>query len=63
MGLFVEASRDGGKTWQTVQLTPYKVRETFTVQAYRTAIDPSRDLAEYFATLDARGIRYKRENA
>ncbi len=60
LGLAVDASRDGGKTWQCVQLTPYKVRETPTVRAYSTAIDPSRDAADYFAELDRRGIAYKR---
>ncbi len=60
MGLSVEASNDNGKTWQFVQLHRYQVRETPTVQAYSTAIDPARDREDYFATLDAKGIRYKR---
>jgi hypothetical protein len=60
IGLVVDASRDGGKTWQNVQLSRYTVRESPTVRAYSTCIDPARDVAEYFAELDRRGIRYKR---
>lgn len=58
MGLAVDASADNGKTWQFVQLTPYTNRESLTVQAYSRAIDPAKDRAEYFAALDARGVRY-----
>ncbi len=47
LGLSVDASRDGGKSWQLVQLTPYTVRQTPTVRAYSTAIDPARDRADY----------------
>jgi hypothetical protein len=61
MGLAVDASNDNGETWRFVQLHPYTVRETPTVQAYSQAIDPARDRAEYFATLDARGVRYIRD--
>jgi len=57
-GLSVEASRDGGKTWQFVQLQPYTVRQSPTVRAYSTCIDPARDRSEYFAALDSRGIPY-----
>jgi len=60
MGLAVDASRDNGKTWVFVQLTPYKTRETPTVRAYSTAIDPVRDREDYFAELDRRGIAYGR---
>ncbi len=60
LGLAVDASRDGGKTWQCVQLNPYRVRETPYCRAYSTAIDPARDVAEYFAELDRRGVSYKR---
>lgn len=56
MGLSVEASNDGGKTWQLVQLTPYKVRPSVSVRQYSTCIDPARDRAEYFASIRARGI-------
>ncbi len=60
IGLAIEASKDGGKTWLLVQLNAYRVRETPTVRAYSTAIDPARDVAEYFAELDRRGVRYVR---
>ena len=59
LGLAVDASIDGGKTWQCVQLTPYKTRRSVSVQQYSTAIDPAKDRAEYFAELDKRGIAYK----
>jgi hypothetical protein len=59
LGLAVEASLDG-KTWITVQLTPYKVRNTPTVRQYSTAINPKQDEVEYFAELDARGVKYSR---
>lgn len=60
LGLAVDASRDGGKTWQCVQLQPYRVRQSPTLRAYSTAIDPAQDAADYFAELDRRGTRYTR---
>ncbi len=62
LGLAVDASRDGGKTWQCVQLNRYTTRQSPTVRAYSTCIDPSRDREDYFAELDRRGIAYKRVN-
>ncbi len=62
LGLAVDASRDGGKTWQCVQLTPYTVRQSPTVRAYSTAIDPARDREDYYAELTRRGIAHKRVN-
>lgn len=59
LGLAVDASQDGGKTWVCVQLTPYKERESPTVMQYSTCIDPGKDRAEYFAELDKRGIVYR----
>lgn len=60
LGLSVKASRDNGKTWQLVQLNPYKTRQTPTVAAYKTAICPATDMEEYFAELDKKKIEYRR---
>jgi len=57
LGLAIDASIDGGKTWRCVQLSPYKTR-TSTARQYTSCIDPSKDRAEYFAELDRRGIKY-----
>lgn len=62
-GLSVDASRDNGKTWEYVQLDRYKTRTSFGVHAYATCVDPERDRQDYFAELDARGVRYKREKS
>jgi len=60
LGLTVEASIDGGKTWQTVQSRGYRIRESNGTRPYSTYIDPASDERDYFAHLDARGIRYER---
>lgn len=59
LGLAVDASNDGGKTWHCVQLTPYKTRRSTSVMQYSTAIDPGRDRAEYLAEISARGIQFE----
>ena len=59
LGLAVDASQDGGKTWVCVQLTKYKVRNSTSVKQYSTCIDPVRDRAEYFQELDRRGVKYQ----
>jgi hypothetical protein len=59
LGLTIEA-RNGGD-WQLVQLSKYKERDALpSVMAYRKCIDPLKDEQEYFAQLDARGIKYLR---
>ncbi len=60
LGLSIEASIDGGSTWQMVQLTRYKERSSPGVRQYSTCIDPAKDADEYFETLRARGVQFIR---
>ena len=62
IGLTIEA-REPGKDWILVQLTKYREREASpSVRQYRTCIDPLRDEQEYFAHLDAKGVKYRKVN-
>jgi len=59
-GMTVEASIDGGNTWQMVQSGQYRTRKSNGTRPYRTYIDPARDESEYFEQLTKRGIAYQR---
>jgi len=60
VGMAVDARINGGD-WVGVQLTKYRVRAARpSVRQYSTYIDPASDQAEYFETLDARGVKYRR---
>lgn len=56
VGLAIEA-RQGDGEWVTVQLHRYAERRNPS-RPYSTYISPAEDEAEYFATLDARGVKY-----
>ena len=58
LGLHVEATQNGSD-WQTVQLTPYKNRNSVSVRQYSACIDPAKDRAEYFEAIRARGIAFE----
>jgi hypothetical protein len=59
LGLAVDASMDGVR-WQCIQISKYKERSRQVDHGHQQTvyIDPSRDRAEYLATIRARGIEY-----
>ena len=60
LGLAVEASQDGGKTWQTVQLTKYRERSRpMFGKAHSTFVSPAQDREDYFAEIRGRGIQFE----
>jgi hypothetical protein len=65
IGMAIEAREtDKDQTWQLVQLSKYRVRESnLSVRQYSTCIDPARDESEYFAHLDAKRIEYRKVNS
>lgn len=63
IGLHVAARRDHADPWITVELKPYRERSRFSAPNKKfTFIDPTQDREEYFEQLDARGIKYLRDD-
>lgn len=61
-GMLVETSPDDGQTWNFVDMYAFKNRPASpSVRAYTACIDPAQDREDYFATLDQRGVKYRRE--